>query len=492
MASTNFVDFSTPIVAAWLNDINAFFYSLFGGAVTPFQALTAIGGLSSTNPVISGNLTFASGGARIMGDFSNGPVSNRPTFQTNQVNGNTGVSAIPSGTGIAASFSVHNSSNIDNSAFLSMVALPTSMNIDNSALGSGIVRPLIIQSAGTGIGFYLSPQNRAGVGIGSADWSADNTSLDIGQVGGLAFNTSGGGLYANTYFSQTQANWVTKAAGNAGYFVYNTSAGWTLTAGTGAGAGLVVPLATRLRITNEGLVGIKKEPTYTLDISTSSTFGLRVEDGIVQVVLTPVSSAYAMVGTLTNHSFYLFANNTAHVQLAPSGQFSIGQSAVADAWLSVSGNAAIRPLAAFTGTTAGDNANGLVVSKFSNDLTPGSNIFIKFIVNAGGNGGGLIAASGSGTAAFFNFSDERLKENITDLPPQLDNVLSLRPREFDFKADGSHGIGFIAQEVQEIYPDLIGVGEDGMLMLGGLSKVEARLISAIQELAARVAVLEAK
>jgi hypothetical protein len=68
----------------------------------------------------------------------------------------------------------------------------------------------------------------------------------------------------------------------------------------------------------------------------------------------------------------------------------------------------------------------------------------------------------------------------------------LRPVEFDYKDGSGHQIGFIAQEVQEIYPDLVGEDADGMLTLSGLGKNESRLIKAIQELAARVEALEAQ
>ena len=85
------------------------------------------------------------------------------------------------------------------------------------------------------------------------------------------------------------------------------------------------------------------------------------------------------------------------------------------------------------------------------------------------------------------------------MPSQLNNILSLRPVEFDFKDGSGHQIGFIAQEVEEIYPDLIAKGKDDMLTLTGLSKNEARLIKAIQEqnaqiesLSARLAALESK
>lgn len=66
------------------------------------------------------------------------------------------------------------------------------------------------------------------------------------------------------------------------------------------------------------------------------------------------------------------------------------------------------------------------------------------------DGSGDIKASGSINAnATFTSSDVRLKSNITD----LEDRGSLRP--VSYIKDGKEGIGFIAQEVQEKYPELV-------------------------------------
>ena len=128
-----------------------------------------------------------------------------------------------------------------------------------------------------------------------------------------------------------------------------------------------------------------------------------------------------------------------------------------------------------------------------------SQIFVRFLINDGATPSGYITANGANAATFTSSSDARLKENITDLPSQLSSVLSLRPVEFDYKDGTGHQIGFIAQELQTVYPDSVSEGADGMLQIGGWSKTEARLVKAIQEqqaliesLIARVAQLESK
>ena len=133
--------------------------------------------------------------------------------------------------------------------------------------------------------------------------------------------------------------------------------------------------------------------------------------------------------------------------------------------------------------------------------TTTSNVFCRFVIANGGGASGQINANGASSAAFGTWSDQRLKTNIENLPTQLSNICSLRPVEFDYiqSEGGGHQIGFIAQEMQEVYPDAVGERSDGMLTLTGWDKTTARLVKAIQEqqaiitdLKSRIETLESK
>jgi hypothetical protein len=149
-------------------------------------------------------------------------------------------------------------------------------------------------------------------------------------------------------------------------------------------------------------------------------------------------------------------------------------------------------------SVSADSSALLDLLKFGSTAST-SQVYVTFAYNSGANGNGTITGSGVGQAQFTANSDIRLKENIVNLPSQLANIMALRPVEFDYKLEKAHQIGFIAQEVREIYPDLIGETKDGYLTLSGLDKNASRLIKAIQELkalvdaqAVRIAALEAK
>ena len=129
-----------------------------------------------------------------------------------------------------------------------------------------------------------------------------------------------------------------------------------------------------------------------------------------------------------------------------------------------------------------DGQFALVVAKGTTTGTT-SQLFVGFLVNDGNSGSGMITANGTGQAAFGAFSDIRLKENINDLPSQLDKIMAMRPVEFDYieSRGGGHQEGFIAQEIEKIYPDVVGEADDGFKTLTALGKWEARLVKAVQE-----------
>jgi len=59
-------------------------------------------------------------------------------------------------------------------------------------------------------------------------------------------------------------------------------------------------------------------------------------------------------------------------------------------------------------------------------------------------------------------SDIRLKENITDLPESTSLIMALRPVEFDFIKSKEHKAGFIAQEIEEVFPGMVVESESGI------------------------------
>ncbi len=95
--------------------------------------------------------------------------------------------------------------------------------------------------------------------------------------------------------------------------------------------------------------------------------------------------------------------------------------------------------------------------------------------------------------SILNQSDIKLKENVRDTDVKaLEKINAIEHKQFDWKETGSHqAIGYVAQQIQEIIPELVHEGEDGVLFIKQL-EIIPYLSKAIQELSARIDELERK
>jgi len=80
-------------------------------------------------------------------------------------------------------------------------------------------------------------------------------------------------------------------------------------------------------------------------------------------------------------------------------------------------------------------------------------------------------------------SDKRLKTNIKDIDYGLDTIMKLNPKQYDWKKDDRHDIGFIAQEVEEVIPEIVKDKKhfDKEIKTLDYEKLTAVLIKAVQE-----------
>ncbi len=102
-----------------------------------------------------------------------------------------------------------------------------------------------------------------------------------------------------------------------------------------------------------------------------------------------------------------------------------------------------------------------------------------------------VGTAGDGTSAIANawntFSDIRWKENIEKIDSQaaLETVLNLRGVKFEWKESGKPSIGFIAQEVKDVIPEIVSQDDRGYYSLD-YTKLIPYLVEAIKELAKQV------
>jgi hypothetical protein len=93
----------------------------------------------------------------------------------------------------------------------------------------------------------------------------------------------------------------------------------------------------------------------------------------------------------------------------------------------------------------------------------------------------------------INTSDARMKKNVRNLDLGLDEVMKLRPVVYDWKDDsGKDKIGFIAQELRKVVPNVV-IGDESKERLGVFySDMVPVLTKAIQEQQAQIDALKAE
>ena len=128
-----------------------------------------------------------------------------------------------------------------------------------------------------------------------------------------------------------------------------------------------------------------------------------------------------------------------------------------------------------------------------------------------GNATGFISPSGGGvyqgnnSSSWSTTSDRRIKKNIEDNNTGLDAINQVRVRNFEYRTPDeidelpTHAaidkegvqVGVIAQEIQEILPDVVKEESTGCLSVNP-DNMTWYLVNAVKELSAKVAELEAK
>lgn len=130
------------------------------------------------------------------------------------------------------------------------------------------------------------------------------------------------------------------------------------------------------------------------------------------------------------------------------------------------------------------NGNGDLVFNPENNRTGGLSSYRVWFNDTDGS------AWRNGGTAWTNYSDRRLKDIHGSYEKGLNEIVKLNPVRFNYKANNPEGlpaskeyIGFVAQDVQPVFPETI--SKDNMGYLGfDMSAVNVAMVNAVKELKA--------
>jgi hypothetical protein len=202
---------------------------------------------------------------------------------------------------------------------------------------------------------------------------------------------------------------------------------------------------------------------------------------------------YALSGGVPNASFPVWMPRTSEVIMYdrpgdPVGGYQAGSQPYNSGGLQSGGGTAIggTTFRVHTGAPETDSTFG------------GVTLPLRFRIDTTGNIQILKDLQVYGNITAFYTSDKRLKENINPIPNSLEKVNKLNGVEFDWKKGfedihtlNGHDIGLLAQEVEDVLPEIVSTRHDGYKAIQ-YDKVVALLVESVKELSNKVTELENK
>ena len=289
---------------------------------------------------------------------------------------------------------------------------------------------------------------------------SDSAELKLSQTGTsgrdfrIASTGSGYGSAGNLIFYDATAGAERARIDSSGNLLVGT------TSGSGARLKLQVPAAGTALHSTDGTNG-----DFFIDFPSTQVTRLTAEYGTGGIIV--------------------FANGTSKTERAridSSGNLLVGTT-----------GAVLSSNTFFKGSGASNPCLALVKNSSSSST---DEAFVVQNGNAGGTTSFQVLANGNAqntNNSYGAISDVKLKENIVDATPKLDDLLQVKIRQYNLKSDEKKikQIGVVAQELETVFPSMIEENSDGIKSVK-YSVFIPMLIKALQEQQAIINQLKAR
>jgi hypothetical protein len=487
------------------------------GAATFSSSVTTVGlcvnGVGAlTNSPSKFNLDFNSGNTRFYSLGANTTTKGGFEFHTNSSDGSLDVIALGIASTGAATFS-------------------SSVTANSTSTFSSAVNLSAIFSNGGAAGNYNAIELRGGTAGTAVNWqiSKDNSTSNALEI--AASTTAGGTTYASPVFKITstgaatfsssvtiEGNNSTIRSGNELRFNRADNAIYTrmYDAGSLAANGFTLDNmnaegfhfknngTTIMRMNSSGNVGIGTiSPSQKLEVLTSGETNLKIKStsatSAAKLIINPEGAGSGSTG---DGSVFFDMNSTAWlvgVDKSDSSKFKIANDVNGDFstnnYLSITtggnigiGTASPTHKLSIAGTShtfsVNPHASGIDIHSTGN-MAPHYQTNFTWYTGAIGSGTQRAALDSSGNLSISGTLTEssalRYKENIVTLTSSLEKVLQMRGVSYNKKDTGIKEIGVIAEEMNEIVPDVVNKNDKGEIESVAYGRLVAIFIEAIKE-----------
>jgi hypothetical protein len=245
--------------------------------------------------------------------------------------------------------------------------------------------------------------------------------------------------------------------------------------GTDANTGIFFPAADTIafseggaeamRITSAGDVGIgTSSPNNSasgrtvLELNNSSDTLLNMSVNGTRYCGIYTTTSEATFGAWANIPTLFATNNTERARITSGGDLLVGATTVPDSpKLGSSTSSASQP--SFVSYASSASYTGQILQvRAARNTTNNSFMAINYYNESGAD---RFTVRDSGNVQNTNnsygaYSDIKLKENIVDATPKLEDLCKVKVRQYNLKSDPSHKqIGVIAQELEEVFAGIV-------------------------------------
>jgi len=286
-----------------------------------------------------------------------------------------------------------------------------------------------VVTSGTALQFDGS---NLGVAVSPSAWGSSFKSIDVNAYTSFygTTNNAYSGFSQNAYYNGT--NWIYRNTNSASNYIQSGGTHTWQYAPSGT-AGNAITFTQAMTLDASGRLGLGvTSPSLSFEVGINTAKGY-MHSGV----------GVFSVGTSTSHPYTFDIAGAEKARIDTSGNLLVGKTSSA-------------------ATTVGWQGGQL--GEFYVTKSTSTNADATYYLYSTGAGayrfyvglGGTISAT---STTITGISDQRLKENIRDLDDGLDIVMALKPRKFDWKegkgANIKNARGFIAQEFEQVLPDMI-------------------------------------